>query len=159
MQVARLVNDTHLRLVIADDLDEVAHDVTEEGDAAEHDHHCDDSLHLTDGEVVTIANSAQGGESVVATDCQVVDLVLVEQVVMVDETSLQVDLTVAEIPPRAPNEVRDNDCNDNQSEDLIDVEEHILVLQLVISVGTAAAHQGFDQLREACDIDELDESW
>ena len=50
------------------------------------------------------------------------------KLVVLDEGVLvgKVFVETAEIPPEATNKVGDNYCNDNQSENLVDVEQHVL---------------------------------
>jgi hypothetical protein len=118
MQVSTFVNHAHLLLVVTNDLNEVSHDVREEGHPSKHNNNSYDPLIVADRIVVTVPNRAQGGERVVATDDQLVSLVLLVQAVFLNEgvrfgvfRVLVVD--GAEHEPNATDEVRDDDSNDD----------------------------------------------
>ena len=76
MQVARFVNYSHFRLVVADDFDEISHDVTEESDAAKHNYDSNDTLHITNRIVIAIADGTEGCQGEITADSQLVKLVL-----------------------------------------------------------------------------------
>ena len=76
VQITALVDDAHLFLVVADDFDEVAHNIGKEGYATKHDQDGDDSFVVGDGVVVTIPHCTERGQCIVATDYQLVCLVL-----------------------------------------------------------------------------------
>lgn len=68
MQIADLVNHSHLLFVVRYDLDKAAHYVREERDAAEHQENCNKPFHVADGIVVTVADSGESRECIVTAD-------------------------------------------------------------------------------------------
>ena len=72
VQVSRLINNAHIRFIITNNLNEVAHNETEKGYTTKHDDYCEDSLHVADWEVISIANCAQCCQSIITTNSKLV---------------------------------------------------------------------------------------
>lgn len=68
VKVTALIHSSHFLLVVANDLNEVSHDVGKEGNASQHDQYCDDSLDVADRVVVTISDGTECGKCKVTTD-------------------------------------------------------------------------------------------
>ena len=69
-QITTLVLYTHLFLIVADDLDEVTHDVGEECYSTKHQNNCKNSFFVTDRKVISVSNSAETCQDIVARDQQ-----------------------------------------------------------------------------------------
>ena len=162
MQHRRLILIAHLELIVLQDLNEVAHDVGEEGDAREHYDHGEDPFGAAYWVKVAVADCAQRGQGVVAADYQLFLLcysVFNIQGIVLDEivgVGVVGDLIVAKVPPGAPDEVRDDHGDDDQSQDLVDVQKEVVLHDSLVS--RRVAHQRLEQLVEAGDVDELYQS-
>lgn len=115
MQVRRQVDIAHLLFIVADDFDEVTHDITEESNTTKHDYHSNNSLHVAHREVVTITDSTQSCKRIVTTNNKLENLILFAELVVLDEAVLvfKIDLRVAKVPPEAANKVCDDASDHN----------------------------------------------
>lgn len=134
VKVTAFVDHAHFLFVIANDLDEVSHNVGEERNTTKHNDNSYDPLVVADWVVVTISNSTERCKSIVATNNQLMSLVLLIELVLLDEgVRLCVVVNGAEHEPDATDEVSDDDGNDDQTEDLVDIEHHVLSHDLFVS--------------------------
>ena len=68
MQVTDLVYKPHLLFIVRYDFNKAAHDVRKECNSTKHQENCNEPFHVTDGIVVTVADSGECRKSVVAAD-------------------------------------------------------------------------------------------
>ena len=134
--LAILVVSCHV-LEVHQDVDELAHDVGEAGDADEQNESCHDSLDLTLGIVVTKTDSGQCGEGEVNHNDQVLPVAFLVELVLVVEGELgrlrvQVGRVFRDDEPDGADEVRQDQDKKDQAEDAEDVHEIDLVHDLVI---------------------------
>ena len=139
MQVTTSVNNTHILLIITDDLNKVTHDVGEEGNTTKHDDHCNYSFSAAHWEIVTITHCTKGSEGIIATNNELVSITLVSKLILGNPGHSSSHFAVVE--PEATNEVSNNHSNDDQSEDFINIHHHILCNNLLVSGLVFAAHQ------------------
>lgn len=159
MKVAAFVHYSHFLLVVTDDFDKVAHNIREEGYTAKHNNHSNNSFIVTDRIVISIADCAECGQCVVTAYYQLVGLILAFKLKILYESVLlwQVLVERTEEEPEAANEVCDYYCNYDESEYLIDVDDHILRDYLFVS--RLVAHERLQHFLKLGNINELDQSW
>ena len=135
MKICRLVYNTHLLLIVTNDLNKVTHDITEVGDTTKHNDYSNDSFHIAHGKVITITYSTECCKRIIAAYNELKLFVLGAQFVEFYEAILPfyINLRITEVPPEAADTVGDDDGNDDQSEYLINVQEHILRNNFLIS--------------------------
>jgi hypothetical protein len=68
VQVSNLVYKPHLLFIVRYDFNKAAHDIREESNSTKHQENCNESFHVTYGIVVTIADSGECRECVIAAD-------------------------------------------------------------------------------------------
>jgi hypothetical protein len=68
VQITHLVYNAHLLLIVRYDLNKAAHDIRKKGDATKHQENCNESFHVTNGIIVSVADSSECRECVVAAD-------------------------------------------------------------------------------------------
>ena len=85
---------------------------------------------------------------------------LTANLVELDEVVARVERATgdADLPPEAADEVGDNHGDDDQTNDLEDVQQHILHRDVLFS-GSATGHQTLDGLLKPLDINKLDQPW
>ena len=88
MKVTAFVDYSHFLFVVAYDLDEVAHDVWEEGYSTEHDGHRSESFIVADRVVITISDCAESSECVIAAHDQLMCLIFSFKLEILDESIL-----------------------------------------------------------------------
>jgi hypothetical protein len=76
IQLPCLVDDSHLLLVVRNDLNETPHDVGEESNPSYHNEHCRDSFPVADRIEITISNCGKGCQDEVAADNQLPPFIL-----------------------------------------------------------------------------------
>ena len=76
---------------------------------------------------------------------------------MDDETILQMRLTATKVPPKAANEIGDNNGNSDQTDDLVNVEQHILSYDFVVAIRTTTPNERLNQLSKSCHINQFDQ--
>ena len=143
MEVAALVNDSHILLVVADNLDEVTHDIREEGHSTKHNKTCKYSLPGANWVVVSVANSTQGSQGIVAADNELVGVFFRFKLEIGYKRYLTffIDVYMAEVEPSTADEIGDDDGNYNKPENLINIHEHVLSDNLFIPRLVFTTHQ------------------
>jgi hypothetical protein len=134
MQITTLVNNAHLLFIVADDLNEVTHDIRKESYTSKHNHNRNDSLVITDWIVVTITHCTECSKSVVATDNELMGLIFLVQMILLDKGIwLSFVVNITEHEPYTSNEISYNDSNNDKSEDLVNIQHHVLGHYLLVS--------------------------
>lgn len=77
MKITTFVNNTHFLFIVADNFNEITHDIWEESDTTKHNDYSYDSFIVANWEVVTISNSTERCQSIVATHDKLVGLIFV----------------------------------------------------------------------------------
>jgi len=120
-------------LVILQNLNKVTHNIGKEGNTTEHNDNSQNPFRITNGIVVTIANGTQCGQGIVAGDNQLMHLritIFQSKSIMFDEIVLvrvRGGLVLTKVPPAASNKVCYDHGNDNQSKDLINIEQEVVL--------------------------------
>jgi len=160
MEVTALVNDTHILLIVADNLNEVTHDIRKEGHSTEHNDNCNYPLSATNWVIVSIPDSTQGSQCIIATDNELMRVFFLLKLVISDECDIffLINLDIAKEEPEAPNKVDDNSNND-ESEYLINVHQHVLSYYLFVSRLVFTTHEWVEKFIKSTDVNQLDQSW
>ena len=130
MQISHLVYNAHLLFIVCYNLDKAAHDVREKCNSAKHQENCNESFHVANGIVVTIAHSGECGECIVAADDKLAPIRNMLELEMSHESHFVfyvmrcVQIVRYHIPKTAY-EVRNKERNDNEAEYPIHVHEHV----------------------------------
>jgi len=133
MQVSTFVNNTHFLFVVANNFNEVTHNIREESNSTKHDNNSNDSLIVTDWIIISVTHSTKCCKSIVTTDDELMCLVFLVKFVFLDErVRLSVVVNGTEHKPDAADEISDDDSDDNKSKDLVNIQHHILGHNLFI---------------------------
>jgi hypothetical protein len=160
VQVTDLVYKPHLLFIVRYDFNKAAHDVREESNSTKHQENCNESFHVTNGIVVTIPDSGECRECVIAADDKFSPIRNILEVKMSHKSHpvFNIILGVQVIRyhvPKTAYEIRNKERDNHEAEYPIHVHEHVYSDYSFFTLETIK--DGLDHFGEAHDIDEFED--